>query len=1694
MSVQHYLGTLFQPQPPTLEDSWKAVISSWGSSQFRAQAVDDVEPVLDTSPWPSVLDYLSITGLPSVNLEPPPIESAPESSLSTRADLVDRLRQHIPTTFGSFVNLLSTPRSNDDIQSELIEIMGFEGDALSLIEELLKPGARQNVVDSCLRYTPSEQDKNEARPVQTDKPAYLPNARMAVKKKVKDKKKVIDISDIVGSAEDIKRRLQEQIEGPNAMFSEDGPKMIEQEILPHVYTVTGKKFISLSHGGKFALPEGTKREYTNVGRPFPLTTYEEVIIPPANPVPPKKTERPVKIAELSPMAGGCFPKYIQLNRMQSIVQPTAMNTNENMLICAPTGAGKTDVAIMAIIRVLSQHVIDGPTSHPSGFNIERNSFKIIYVAPMKALASEIVSKFAKRLAWLSIKVRELTGDMQLTKQEIEETQIIVTTPEKWDVVTRKPTGEGELASKVKLLIIDEVHLLAEDRGAVIETIVARTLRQVESRQSLIRIVGLSATLPNYVDVGDFLRVNRHQGLFYFDASFRPIPLEQHFIGVSGKPRSAVSARNMDRVVFEKVSELVEAGHQVMVFVHARRDTVKTAQTLKEMALEEGVSTFFQTDGHAKFSQYRAEISKSKNKEMKELFDAGFGIHHAGMLRTDRNMMEKMFGDGCINVLCCTSTLAWGVNLPAHAVVIKGTQVYDTGKGSFMDLSVLDVLQIFGRAGRPGYATSGVGFICTTHDKVDHYVTAVMSQTPIESKFIPGMTDALNAEVALGTITNVQEAMQWLSYTYLFVRMKKNPWVYAMAHDVTKDDPQLGNKRNELIVQAARLLQKARMVRYDDLANTFGITDLGRIAAKYYLRFSTIEIFNSKFNPRMSNADLFQMLCEATEFEQIQLRDSEVEELEAIIGSGIIPLEVTGGAINKRNKVNILLQAHISNVYINDFALVSDAAFVAQNAGRIIRALLEIALSRNWANCSYLLVELSKCIERRQWVYDHGLAQLKVLQREIIHKLTQYTPDSMTISDFRDMTAQENGEFIHMNEKHGQAVLDAAMMFPTVNLTHTLRPITHDLLQITVKVTPQFKWHSKISGSSEPFYVWVQDEEGLNIYQWRNVRVTPSTTAIIIDFFLPFDDVPPDSISIISISDKWLWSYEQLVIQLSDLIMPPPPKKSTQILGIPFLRRSCFNDPQLEQRYAPTLDTLNTVQSHAFWMLYNTSMNAVISAPVGSGKTLLAEGAVWNAFRHNKESVVLIIVPERYAVHEAVARLRNLCPPKRRVVIKTLFNMSDFEQLLSGGPAIGVTTPFAILSNDKIDNFLNTQRLGLYVFEDLHLLDEVYELAVSKILTFARTARTRIVGTTSSLNDPSDLAEWLGVDPGPLDQWGKPVASQPPALFSFAPSDRDSHISVSIKSFTIPHGPTLLRAMIKPTYDILKSVTGGAIIFVPSVQACATVAADLVTQSGTEMNLNGFLSRPRHEIEPFTERLKDERLFEPMLHGIGYITRDMAPTDLAIVLELFASGIIRAIIAPRQSCWTLPVRGGSVIIMGTQYVRVSARPEDKGAKAKPGKHLVSYSAQELVKMQGFAVASAAPTALGGRMFIMCPTEQQVMISRMLKEGLPLESKILDLLSRRSIPSSSVDPRAIQALTNLFKGRRPPPRPTVDRPLRPDGRKADMMDIVNWSFLFVRMKSNPSYYQLIKGSEAEGISRVIGGWFDSMDGVKVETVEE
>lgn len=170
-----------------------------------------------------------------------------------------------------------------------------------------------------------------------------------------------------------------------------------------------------------------------------------------------------------------------------------------------------------------------------------------------------------------MKVRELSGDVNLTKEEIAETQLIITTPEKWDIITRK-SGDRTYTQLVRLIIIDEIHLLHDDRGPVLESLVARTVRQVEMTQEMVRLVGLSATFPNYQDVAAFLRVDPAKGLFNFDSSYRPVGLEQQFIGITEKS-SFKSMKLMNEVCYEKVMD--KAGKkQVLVFVHSRKETAK----------------------------------------------------------------------------------------------------------------------------------------------------------------------------------------------------------------------------------------------------------------------------------------------------------------------------------------------------------------------------------------------------------------------------------------------------------------------------------------------------------------------------------------------------------------------------------------------------------------------------------------------------------------------------------------------------------------------------------------------------------------------------------------------------------------------------------------------------------------------------------------------------------------------------------------------------------------------------------------------------------------------------------------------------------------------------------------------------------------------------------------------------------------
>jgi pre-mRNA-splicing helicase BRR2 len=252
--------------------------------------------------------------------------------------------------------------------------------------------------------------------------------------------------------------------------------------------------------------------------------YEEVHVPYQKKPPPNEMDL-MPLSDLPSWTHAAFKGIKHLNPVQSKVCNVALTTSENILLCAPTGAGKTNVACLTMLNVLGQF-----RNEEDGL-FDLSGFKIVYIAPMKALVQEVVKSFSGRLKDYGITVRELSGDSSLTRQQISETQLIVTTPEKWDIVTR--AGEGRAFTQlVRLVIVDEIHLLHDDRGPVLESIVARVLRQVETTGEPIRLVGLSATLPNYADVATFLRVNNEKGLFFFDHTFRPIPLQMQYIGIS----------------------------------------------------------------------------------------------------------------------------------------------------------------------------------------------------------------------------------------------------------------------------------------------------------------------------------------------------------------------------------------------------------------------------------------------------------------------------------------------------------------------------------------------------------------------------------------------------------------------------------------------------------------------------------------------------------------------------------------------------------------------------------------------------------------------------------------------------------------------------------------------------------------------------------------------------------------------------------------------------------------------------------------------------------------------------------------------------------------------------------------------------------------------------------------------------------
>jgi activating signal cointegrator complex subunit 3 len=167
----------------------------------------------------------------------------------------------------------------------------------------------------------------------------------------------------------------------------------------------------------------------------------------------------------------------------------------------------------------------------------------------------------------------------------------------------------------------------------------------------------------------------------------------------------------------------------------------------------------------------------------------------------------------------TATLAWGVNFPAHLVVIKGTEYYDGKIKRYVDMPITDVLQMMGRAGRPQFDDSGVAVVLVHDIKKNFYKQFLYEPFPVESSLLEVLPDHINAEIVAGTIKTKQEFLDYLSWTYFFRRLLKNPRYYNLE---SMEPEEIDDYSSALVNNTLSMLIKSECVFNDEVSQPMAI--------------------------------------------------------------------------------------------------------------------------------------------------------------------------------------------------------------------------------------------------------------------------------------------------------------------------------------------------------------------------------------------------------------------------------------------------------------------------------------------------------------------------------------------------------------------------------------------------------------------------------------------------------------------------------------------------------------------------------------------------------------------------------------------------------------------------------------------------------------------------------------------------------
>ena len=404
------------------------------------------------------------------------------------------------------------------------------------------------------------------------------------------------------------------------------------------------------------------------------------------------------------------------------VKAGLFDEKKNFLITIPTASGKTLIAMLAILSHLSKH-----------------KTKIVYLTPLRALASEKFEEF-KKLEKLSlgrkIKVALSTGDSKEKKERLEDADIIFLTNESMDA---NMAFQQDWIYDVGLVVSDEIHLIGDEtRGPTLEIILTR-LRSGFIGKNPPKIIGLSATISNSNELADWLECQ------LVESEFRRVPLSEavysrHIITNQDREETEGNlTKNRQESRHQKDwiglgLDTVDDGDQCLIFAMTRKNAVAWAKEAGRDVVK--MLTENERKNLEKISKkIIPKDSYDNTKLTTELAQAvrnGTAFHHAGLDQRCRTIIENEFKNHYIKLLTATPTLAAGVNLPARRVVIPSVMRYT--KNGLEKISILEYKQMCGRAGRPQYDDMGESIIISKgypDEILEYYVDG--EPEPLESK-------------------------------------------------------------------------------------------------------------------------------------------------------------------------------------------------------------------------------------------------------------------------------------------------------------------------------------------------------------------------------------------------------------------------------------------------------------------------------------------------------------------------------------------------------------------------------------------------------------------------------------------------------------------------------------------------------------------------------------------------------------------------------------------------------------------------------------------------------------------------------------------------------------------------------------------------------------------------------------------------